>query len=92
MVTRILPHKFRAKARAEGPCGKRALQRRADPRRHCTGMGLFDLSPPPGPTVYHWAFLRKTKRSTNPYETTPGTKRAVTATNAAARARMLMTD
>jgi len=29
---------------------------------------------------------------TDPYETTPGIKRAVTATDAAARARMLMTD
>ena len=25
MVFRILPHNFRAKARAEGPCGNRAL-------------------------------------------------------------------
>ena len=28
MVFRILPPEFRAKASAEGPCGKRALQRR----------------------------------------------------------------
>ena len=30
MVTRILPPEFRAKASAEGPCGKRALWRRGD--------------------------------------------------------------
>ncbi len=31
MVFRILPHKFRAKARDEGPNGNRALRRKADP-------------------------------------------------------------
>ena len=31
MVFRILPHELRAKASAEGPCGNRALQRKADP-------------------------------------------------------------
>jgi len=31
VVFRILPHPFRAKARAEGPRGKRALRRDTDP-------------------------------------------------------------
>ena len=39
MVIRILPQEFRAKASAEGPCGKRALQRKADPLRSSDSDG-----------------------------------------------------
>jgi hypothetical protein len=41
MVSRILPKKFRAKARPEGPSGKRALRRNTDPRWKRVFLPLF---------------------------------------------------
>ena len=47
MVFRILPLKFRAKARAEGPSGKRALRKDRPPLRTSTRVGAGGQRLPP---------------------------------------------